>query len=249
MVSQLKLASLRSPLPEPWFIRKRQEQDLNYAGAAMAGATISLVCRDVVLYSSRGSPDIKSIVNSSAHAAKGRSMLFRRRKPLSMTQRIRAVFWPSKGPSRSARYIAIRVLRLKATPHAVAAGVAAGVAVSCTPFLGFHFIMAFSLAFILRGNMIAAALGTAFGTPLTFPLIFAAAYRIGVFLLGRAPERVGDVNLFSLLRHLDFAPLWHPILKPVLIGGLPLAAVCGSVFYALTWQGIRLFHRHRKRTS
>ncbi|MGB8287975.1 MAG: DUF2062 domain-containing protein [Rhizobium ruizarguesonis] len=75
-------------------------------------------------------------------------MLFRRRKPLSLAQRIRAVFWPSKGLLRSIRYIAIRVLRLKATPHAVAAGVAAGVAVSCTPFLGFHFIMAFCLAFI-----------------------------------------------------------------------------------------------------
>ncbi|MCW1414156.1 DUF2062 domain-containing protein [Rhizobium sp. 1AS11] len=34
--------------------------------------------------------------------------------------------------------------------------------------------------------MIAAALGTAFGNPLTFPLTFAAAYRIGIFLLGRA---------------------------------------------------------------
>jgi hypothetical protein len=31
--------------------------------------------------------------------------------------------------------------------------------------------------------------------------------------LGRAPERVGEANLFTLLRHLDFAPLWHPILK------------------------------------
>ncbi|WP_245495725.1 DUF2062 domain-containing protein [Rhizobium ruizarguesonis] len=126
---------------------------------------------------------------------------------------------------------------MKATPHAVAAGVAAGVAVSCTPFLGFHFIMAFCLAFILRGNMIAAALGTGFGNPLTFPLIFAAAYRIGIFLLGRAPERVGEANLFTLLGHLDFAPLWHPILKPILVGGLPLAALCGAVFYVLTWQG------------
>lgn len=176
-------------------------------------------------------------------------MLFRRRKPLSLAQRIRAVFWPSKGLLRSIRYIAIRVLRLKATPHAVAAGVAAGVAVSCTPFLGFHFMMAFCLAFILRGNMIAAALGTAFGNPFTFPLIFAAAYRIGTFLLGRPPERLGEANLFSLLRHLDFAPLWHPILKPVLIGGLPLAALCGAVFYALTWQGVRLFQQRGKRRT
>ncbi|CAN7720424.1 DUF2062 domain-containing protein [Rhizobium sp. LjRoot98] len=177
-------------------------------------------------------------------------MLFRRRKPPSLAQRIRAAFWPRKGISRSIRYVAIRVIRLKATPHAVAAGVAAGVAVSCTPFLGFHFIMAFCLAFILRGNMIAAALGTAFGNPLTFPLIFAVAYRIGIYLLGQQPsDRVGEANLFSLLRHLDFRPLWHPVLKPLLIGGLPLAALCGAVFYVLTWQCVRASQRLGKRPT
>jgi uncharacterized protein len=142
------------------------------------------------------------------------------------------------------------VLRLKATPHAVAAGVAAGVAVSCTPFLGFHFVMAFCLAFILRGNMIAAALGTAFGNPLTFPLIFAAGYRIGIYLLGRQPsDRVGEANLFSLLRQLEFEPLWHPILKPMLVGGLPLAALSGAIFYVLTWHGVRLFQQQGKRRT
>lgn len=177
-------------------------------------------------------------------------MLFRRRKPPPLTQRIRAVFWPRKGMSRPVRYVAIRVLRLKATPHAVAAGVAAGVAVSCTPFLGFHFIMAFCLAFVLRGNMFAAALGTAFGNPLTFPLIFAAAHRIGIYMLGRQPsDWVGEANLVSLLRQLDFGPLWHPILKPILIGGLPLAALCGATFYALTWQGVRLFQQQAKRRT
>lgn len=201
-------------------------------------------------HSNRNALDIPSVVNPSAHAAEGQGMLFGRRKPPSLAQRIRTAFWPPKGISRSVRYIAIRVFRLKATPHAVAAGVAAGVAVSCTPFLGFHFIMAFCLAFILRGNMVAAALGTAFGNPLTFPLIFAAAYRIGVYLLGGQPsDRVGEANLFFLLRQLDFGPLWDPVLKPTLIGGLPLAALCGAAFYVLTRQGVRLFQQHGKRRT
>lgn len=174
-------------------------------------------------------------------------MLFRRRKPPSMAQRIRAAFWPPKGFQRSVRYVALRVLRLKATPHAVAAGVGAGVAVSCTPFMGFHFLMAFCLAFVLRGNMIAAALGTAFGNPLTFPFIFAAAYRIGIYLVGGQPsDRLSETNLFSLLQQLDFGAVWHPILKPMVIGGLPLAALSGTVFYVLTWHGVRLFQRQKK---
>nr|WP_245294324.1 DUF2062 domain-containing protein [Rhizobium aegyptiacum] len=83
--------------------------------------------------------------------------------------------------------------------------------------------------------------------PTYLPVIFAAAYRIGIFVLGRAPEKIGEANLFTLLRHLDFAPLWHPILKPVLVGGLPLGAFCGAVFYLLTWQGVRLFQQRRTR--
>ncbi len=98
--------------------------------------------------------------------------------------------------------------------------------------------------------MIAAAFGTAFGNPLTFPLIFAAAYRIGIYLLGRQPsDWVGEANLFSLLGQLDFGPLWHPILKPMLIGGLPLAALCGAAFYVLTWQGVRMFQQQGKRRT
>ena len=176
-------------------------------------------------------------------------MLFRRRRPPSLTQRIRAAFWPRKGIWRSVRYVGMRVLRLNASPHAVAAGVAAGVAVSCTPFVGFHFMMAFCLAFVLRGNLIAAALGTAFGNPLTFPFIFAAAYRIGIYLLGAQPSDRVETNLFTLLRQLDFEPLWHPIIKPILIGGLPLAALFGTAFYILTWQGVRLFQEQGERRT
>ena len=37
----------------------------------------------------------------------------------------------------------------------------AGVFASFTPFIGFHFLLAFALAYLVAGNMAAAALGTA----------------------------------------------------------------------------------------
>ena len=70
---------------------------------------------------------------------------------------------------RSGQYVTKRILRLTATPHAVAAGVAAGAFTSFTPFMGLHFLLAAVLAWMVRGNLLAPALGTFVGNPLTFP--------------------------------------------------------------------------------
>ena len=83
-------------------------------------------------------------------------MLFRRRKKASWPDRVREFFWPRKGFTRQARYLAKRILRLSASPHAVAAGVAAGTFSAFTPLLGFHAILALALAYLTAGNLLAA---------------------------------------------------------------------------------------------
>ncbi|MDO9417491.1 DUF2062 domain-containing protein [Pararhizobium sp.] len=174
-------------------------------------------------------------------------MLFRRRKPATFADRLSATLWPRKGATRSLRYFGLSILRIRATPHAIAAGVAAGVVSSCTPFLGLHTIMAFAFAWLVGGNMIAAVLGTAFGNPLTFPLIWSASYRLGHAMLGVAPAHDGaTLNLVALFEHLEFAKLWDPVLKPMLLGSLPLELAFGGVFYLLTLFGVRQFQRRRQ---
>ncbi|MGO8366658.1 DUF2062 domain-containing protein, partial [Rhizobium johnstonii] len=78
-------------------------------------------------------------------------MLFRRRKPAGFKEKMRELFWPRKGFLRPIRYLTMRVLRLSASPNAVAAGVAAGVFVSWTPLIGVHFVMAFVITYFLSG--------------------------------------------------------------------------------------------------
>src|SRR3546814_1540068 len=56
-------------------------------------------------------------------------------------------------------YVWRRVWRLTGTPHVIALGVAAGVFMSCTPFLGFHIVAAMLIAWVLRGNLLAAVFG------------------------------------------------------------------------------------------
>ena len=85
---------------------------------------------------------------------------------------------------RWTRWRDLRSLRgIEATPHAIAAGFAAGIAVSLSPLIGLHFVLGAALALLTRGNLLASALGTLVANPWTFPAIWLATYQVGAVLL------------------------------------------------------------------
>lgn len=191
-------------------------------------------------------------------------MLFSRRKPASWREKLRIAVWPRRSWSRSALYVTKRVLRLTASPHAIAAGVAAGVFASFTPYLGFHFIIAFAVSYVIAGNFIAAALGTFFGNPLTFPFIWASTFATGKFILsgalvaggGGSHHRIAEIahsDIFSLgLTGLveKIAALWDPVIKPMSVGAIPLGVVVAIIIYLLTrWGAVKFRHARQKRLA
>lgn len=169
------------------------------------------------------------------------------------------LIWPRRSWLRSGRYVTKRILRLTATPHAVAAGVAAGVFTSCTPFMGLHFFVAAILAWLIRGNVIASALGTFFGNPLSFPLIWVGAYETGSFLLGQQAVK-GDEGLIAALKtlgkaaaHFDwdafgfaFDRLLEPVLWPMLVGGSLMGLVFAAPIYFIVRRTAILFREARQ---
>src|SRR4051794_41609998 len=86
-------------------------------------------------------------------------MILGRRARPSLPRRLRGWLWPRAGWRRGGRYLLARVRRLPGTPHAVAAGLATGVAVSLPPFLRLHVLLALGLARLTGGNMLAAGAG------------------------------------------------------------------------------------------
>jgi hypothetical protein len=162
-------------------------------------------------------------------------MLFKRRNPLSFREKLRLAVWPGNGWKRSARYISKRVMRLSGSPHAIAAGFAAGVFASFTPFIGFHFILSFVVAFLIGGNMLAAAFGTAIGNPLTFPVIWVSSYKIGNFVLGLDHAHMqADTISASLATQSPGSIL--PLLQSMTIGGLPLGIGFGlAAYFSVRW--------------
>nr|WP_011580287.1 MULTISPECIES: DUF2062 domain-containing protein [Chelativorans] len=156
--------------------------------------------------------------------------------------------WPRRSYQRSATYLVKRALRLSATPHAIAAGVAAGVFASFTPFMGFHIIIAAAVAWVIRGNLVASALGTFVGNPLTFPFIWGATLETGKFILrGEHPAGIGPKDIGHMLWHLEFEKLWEPLLKPMAIGSLPLGLLAGLIFYFVTRGATNAFREERRK--
>jgi len=174
-------------------------------------------------------------------------MLFRRRKKASRAERLREFLWPRKGVTRPARYLAKRIIRLSASPHAVAAGVAAGVFSAFTPLLGFHVILALVMAYLMAGNLLAAALATTVANPLTIPLIALTTFRMGEALLGiQAAEAITTHDLLHKLEHLQFSELWQPVLKPMLVGAGVLGLLAAVIAYGVTRLAVQSFKARRR---
>ncbi len=102
--------------------------------------------------------------------------------------------WPRIGFRRMGRYYKLRLQRIPGTPHRLAVGFAWGAALSMTPFVGLHALLAIVLAWVMRGSWVTALIGTLVGNPWTFPLIWVGTYKVGTMWL---PGVEGDGVSFS----------------------------------------------------
>lgn len=190
-------------------------------------------------------------------------MVFKRRTPRSYTQAVAETFYPRGGWSRASRYIAHRLQRLPDPAYKISRGVAAGVFVCFTPFYGFHFLLSALVAWVIRGNVLAALLATFFGNPFTFPLIAALSLEIGSWMLGQPVVPIYRVfGAFSdaagELWH-NFTAIFTPeqaewarlgvffqrIFLPYLVGGLLPGLVAGIAAFFLTKPVITAYQKAR----
>lgn len=193
--------------------------------------------------------------------------MFKRRKPLSYSQLATEMFYPRSGWKRATKYVLHRLRRLPDQPHRVARGWACGIFISFTPFFGFHFMGAALIAWIIRGNILAALLGTFVGNPLTTPFIALTSVSLGRWMLGVEGKftphlifdeftRAGSELWNNLLAPLSVERVAHweqlaqfndQIFTPYIVGGiLPGLAVAVAAHY-LTVPIIRAYHRHREK--
>ncbi len=149
-----------------------------------------------------------------------------------------------------------RLARIPGTPYAIAAGFACGAAVSFTPFLGLHFLLAAILAWIIGANIFTSAMGTAIGNPWTFPAILPATYYLGCWLLGmpgtdnflvQINDTLGKFSLSEILVSplATLGPFIQSTLLPMFIGGLLMGSVVWIVFFWILEKLVRE-HKHKR---
>lgn len=149
-----------------------------------------------------------------------------------------------------------RLARIPGTPYAIAAGFACGAAVSFTPFLGFHFLLAALLAWIIGANIFTSAMGTIIGNPWTFPAILPATYYVGCWLLGmpHADDFLAQLNetftKYSLADIISspldtLGPFLQTTLLPMFIGGLLVGAVVWVILFWVLEKLVREYKHTR----
>lgn len=173
-------------------------------------------------------------------------MLFNRRNKLGLGERVRVLIWPRRSFSRSLRYMGKRVMRITASPHAIAAGLAVGVFSAFTPFFGFHFVIAVVLAYFIAGNVAAAALGTTIANPLTLPLIWGSTYELGRFIMsGGQTDNSAPLHLGRALQTMRLSEIWTPLIKPMLFGSTVLGLIFATIAYVVARYAVVAFRRRR----
>lgn len=142
----------------------------------------------------------------------------------------------------------LTLMALPDTPHSIALGSAIGMFFGFTPLLGMKTLLSILLAWICKGNKIAAVIAVTLHDlllPLT-PAIYLWEYKMGMWALhGRIPERPGfrHVPLREYMEWTTFFTVGQPLLVGSLFLALPAAVV---IYFAM--RGV-LIRAHARRTA
>jgi hypothetical protein len=191
-------------------------------------------------------------------------VVFKRRTRRPIVQIVIEFFYPRGGWLRAAHYVKHRLRRLPDEPERIARGIFAGVFISFTPLFGFHFLGAALLAFLFRGNILAALLATFIGNPLTTPVIAYSSVELGHYLLGSSSALAFEEILQAFsgastelwwnaraiftaaeMRWDSLFSFYGSIFLPYLVGGILPGLAVSLVFYFLSVPLIRAYQKHR----
>jgi uncharacterized protein (DUF2062 family) len=92
--------------------------------------------------------------------------------------------------NRRFRYVYLRFIRLRGSPHELALGMAFGIFAGMTPIMPFHMVVAVALALVFKASKITSTAGTWICNPLTIYPLYKYCYHIGSSILGLDPNKV-----------------------------------------------------------
>jgi uncharacterized protein (DUF2062 family) len=137
---------------------------------------------------------------------------------------------------RIIRYQYLLLLRLEASPKAIARGLACGVFAGCFPWFGLQTILGIFLAFLVRGNKIAAALGTWISNPFTYAPLFFFNFKIGQLILG---DHSTNIEFKLSNNWSEVTQLGQKVLIDLFLGSFVVGLIACIIVYFLSLAFIR----------
>ena len=141
-------------------------------------------------------------------------------------------------------YYKLRLARLPDSNYAISSGFACGAMVSFTPLLGLHFVLAVILAYLIRGNFIAALIGTVVGNPITFPFIWGLIYKIGTYITNIKLQKITHEINFDMIVNQTYE-----IFFPMLVGGIIIAPLVWVITYYVIYSFVTSFKKRRNKKN
>ena len=143
------------------------------------------------------------------------------------------------------------LLHLDDPPWRLALALAVGVFISCTPLYGVQTVLALVLATVFRLNKAATVVGTWLNLPWFAPFVYAAALKIGAWVLAEVRNREAEslALLFGTPLRMslhDLVSVLPDISLALVIGTTVVGLVAGTATYLIALGMIR---RRRARTG
>lgn len=135
------------------------------------------------------------------------------------------------------------------SPHVLAASWACGVAISLSPLLGLHTLLALAFAFAFRLNKVDVLLGTLLINPWTLPPYSLVAVSLGRLVTGKPMPFATHLPHIADLLDGSFWQAQKAVLAPLLLNWTVGASLCSLVGGTGVYLAVRWLAARQKRTS
>jgi uncharacterized protein (DUF2062 family) len=140
-----------------------------------------------------------------------------------------------------AKLLYVHVVRINASPHRVALGVAVGAWLGVFPTFGLAAPVAYVLAWIFRFNKAGALAGAAVMNPLTSPLFWAASAMLGAAFTGMEWRLV-----YNQIREESYVWALSRTTYVYFVGNLVIATAVAALCYGGAYWAVRARQRRRR---
>jgi len=152
---------------------------------------------------------------------------------------------------RRARYLYLKLIRLKDDPNELALGMAIGVLVGILPIVPFQIIVAVTLALFFKASKITAAAGTWISNPLNWYFVYWWDYKLGCFVLGFSEKNAAISSILAAIKSgqdpLNIAyrimESGVMIISAFLAGGIIAGLIAALLTYAFSLYFFRNIHK------